>query len=99
MLQSLTAKHACPLCAPHPSAHHSLESFFATDTSTTTLIQPAVPPLIAGVIFALALGKALPEALQMGCRVAGAKCGVVGFDEVAVKMALTLASGPSGHDE
>lgn len=36
----------------------------------------------AAVILALARGRPLLDALQYGCRVAGAKCGVVGMDSI-----------------
>ncbi|NWU94831.1 KHK Ketohexokinase, partial [Upupa epops] len=36
----------------------------------------------AAVIFALSSGKSLQDALTLGCRIAGKKCGVQGFDGI-----------------
>ncbi|KAM6280620.1 ketohexokinase isoform 1-T1 [Porphyrio hochstetteri] len=36
----------------------------------------------AAVIFALSAGKSLPDAINFGCRIAGKKCGIQGFDGI-----------------
>ncbi|XP_023801887.1 ketohexokinase, partial [Cyanistes caeruleus] len=36
----------------------------------------------AAVIFALAEGRTLQDALTFGCRIAGRKCGIQGFDGI-----------------
>ncbi|XP_075930120.1 ketohexokinase isoform X8 [Petromyzon marinus] len=64
----------------------------ATGPSGEVACSPAFPPptlvdtlgagdtFIAGVIAALSRGQSLQEALTFGCRVAGKKCGVQGYE-------------------
>lgn len=70
------------------------EGAMCRDGNGTTHKSPAIPPeklvdtlgagdtFTAAAIYSLVMGRGLEEAVDFGCRLAGLKCGIIGFDEL-----------------